>query len=350
MNCPEVEIQISALYDGERVSAAVAEHVASCQTCRQILDDYSHMGAELRLSAAMEPEQLPALKYAARRRSFDFLWARVSIPRFALAILVGCLAVATVAVSLVRAQSRPLWFQFGCGFHESGEVSHYTVAKAGYDDTQATLDFSSGAPIAAALRIKVESMSADDVVLRCRAVPAKTEMNPHGMSLLGPPDGGISLDGVAEVHYKPGESLPIPVEGGGTLYLKGEVLDHQPQIAFGFPLTPPAGKLVLRSPILTGSNQLLGELMGATAIANERQAAVFRTRADGIYMFALHRFAGATPGELNWGQITFKLDGRKYRLLAAAPITGGDQPRPVWVRRDMDSNLGVSLGAGPLPN
>lgn len=35
---------------------------------------------------------------------------------------------------------------------------------------------------------------------------------------------------------------------------------------------------------------------------------------------------------------------------AAAPIAGGDQPRPVWVRRDMDSNLGVSLGAGPLPN
>jgi len=204
--------------------------------------------------------------------------------------------------------------------------------------------------MAVALRIKVESMSVDDVVLRCRAVPAKTEINPNGMSLLGPPDRGISLDGVAEVHYKPGESLPIRVEGGGTVYLKGEVLDHQPQIAFGFPLTPPAGKLVLRSPILTSSNQLLGEIVGATAIANEKQGAVFRTGANGSYTFSLHPFAGAIAGELNWGQITFKFDGRKYRLLAAAPITGGDQPRAVWVRRDMDSNLGVSLGAGPLPN
>lgn len=350
MNCSEVEIQISDLYDGERVPATVAKHVAACQTCRRILDDYLRMGAELRLMAAIEPAQLPPLQFSSRRRSFDFLWRRVPVPRFALAVLIGCLVVATATVSLVRGQSRPLWFQFGYGFSENGEVSRYTVAKPGYDDSQATLTFSNGTPMAAALRIKVESMSADDVVLRCRAVPAKTEMNARGMNLLGVPDGGISLSGVAEVHYKPGESLPIPVEGGGTLYLKGEVLDHQPQIAFGFPLTPPAGKFVMRSPILTGPDQLLGTLKGATAVATEKEGIVFGTGAHGSYTFALHPFARAISGELNWGQITFRLDGRQYRLLAAAPIAGGDQPRPVWVRHDTASNTGISLGAGPLPN
>ncbi len=152
MNCSEAKTDVLALYDGEQIPPNAAQHIAACQACHQILDDYSRMGAELRLAATMELVQLPPLKLPPRARLFDFLWRRVSLPRYALAALIACLVLATAAVSLVRAQSRSLWFQFGYGLHETDEVFHYTVAKPGYEHTQATLSFLNGIPVAAALR------------------------------------------------------------------------------------------------------------------------------------------------------------------------------------------------------
>ena len=184
--------------------------------------------------------------------------------------------------------------------------------------------------MAVALRVRVEGLSSDEAVLRCRAVPAKTETTSSGVKLLGSPEGGVPLDHVPAVHYRPGESLAISIEGGGTLYLKGDVLGHQPSIAFGFPLEPVPGKLIVRSPVLTGSDQLLGEIDGATAITTDETRGVnFRVGSNGSFTFALRPFPGAVQGKLNWGEITFKLAGKNFRLVAAAPITGGDQPRPV---------------------
>jgi hypothetical protein len=164
----------------------------------------------------------------------------------------------------------------------------------------------------------------------------------------------ISLNGAPVVHYKPGQSLAIPVEGGGTLYLKGEVLDHKPKIAFGLPLEPPAGEMILRSPVLSSEDRLLGEENGATAIApKEGDAINFRVGASSTFLFSLKPFAGAVQGQANWGEVTFKLDGQRYRLVAAAPITAGDQPRTVWVRHDVTAggnSDGPSLGSGPIPN
>jgi hypothetical protein len=351
MNCAEAELYVSTLYDGEPIPPSAAQHIAACEACHRILNDYSRMGTELRLAATIEPAQLPPLELSPRKRSFDVLWRRVSVPRFALAPLIACLVLATAAVSIVRAQSRPLWFEFGYVLRESGEVFHYTVAKKGYDDTQATLSFLDGVPLAVALRVKVESVSDDDVAIRCRAVPAKMEINSTGVKLLGGPAGGVSLDLAPTVHYKPGESLAIPIEGGGTLYLKGDVLDHQPRIAFGLPLEPAAEKLIVRSPVLTSSDQVIFEINGATAVARDETRSVkLLTGSNGTFTFALRPFPGAVQGEANWGEITFKLAGKKYRLVAAAPITGGDQPRAVWVRRDAQAEGGVALGDGPIPN
>ncbi|HEY3455795.1 MAG TPA: hypothetical protein VGK64_14410 [Bryobacteraceae bacterium] len=349
MNCAEAELYVSSLYDGQQVPPSAAQHIAACESCRRVLQDYSHMGVELRLAATMAPEQLPPLKLFPQKHPFNVLWRRVSIPRFALAAVLAGLVLATTAVSILRAQSKPLWFQFGYGFHESDEVSHYTVAKKGYDDTQATLSFVNGAPVAVALRVKVESLSDDEAVLRCRAVPAKTETTSTGLKRLGSPEGGVSLDHVPAVHYKPGESLAISIEGGGTLYLKGDVLDHQPSIAFGFPLEPAPGKLIVRSPVLTGSDQLLGEINGATAVASDETRGVnFQTGSNGSFTFALRPFPGAVQGKLTCGEVTFKLAGKNFRLVAAAPITGGDQPRFVWVRRDPQPTATVALGTIPI--
>jgi len=38
------------------------------------------------------------------------------------------------------------------------------------------------------------------------------------------------------IVYVPGQPLLIPINGGGTLTLRGEVLDHQPKFAWKLPL------------------------------------------------------------------------------------------------------------------
>jgi hypothetical protein len=345
MNCTEAELYVSALYDGERIPLAAAQHIAGCGPCHRLITDYAHMGAELRLSASVQP-----IKLLPRKRGFDVLWARVPVPRFALVALIACTVLATTALSMLRAQSRPLWFEFGFGFHEGREVFDYTVAKKGDDKTAATVTSLDGELVAAALRLKVERVSRDDVVLRCRAVSAKMGITSAGAKLLGP-QRRVSLDSAPTVHYKPGESLAIPIEGGGTLYLKGDVLDHQPKIAFGFPLEPAAEKLVVRSPVLVASGHVLADFNGATAVATDQSRAIYLgAGSNGNYTFALRPFPGATQGELNWGEIIFKRAGEKYRLISAAPITGGDQPRRIWVRHDTQSDSQLSLGAIQIPD
>ncbi len=351
MNCVEAEMYVLTLYDGEGVPPDAAEHIATCDACRRILNDYSKMGAELRLVAAVQPAQLPPLLLPLRRNAFHFLWARVAVPRFALAGLAACVALAMIAASMVLAQTRPLWFEFGYGLQKDSQFN-YKVAQRGYDDNGAIAGFANGAPLGAAVHVQVDSISTDDVVLRIRAVPPKLEVTPTGFRLLADPDRRISLNGVSAIHYRPGESLSVPIEGGGTLYLKGEVLDHQPKIAFGVPLEPSAGEMVVRSPILTAQDRLMGQLNGATSVAQSNDAINFRPGSDGTFLFALKPFPGAVKGLANWGEITFKLEGRDYRLLAAAPITGGDQPRPVWVRHDAESSgesAGASLGTNRIP-
>lgn len=358
MNCSECDVYVSALYDGEPIPPEAAQHIAQCGSCRRTFSDYSLMSAELRLAATVASAPLPLLELPpVKHNRAQFLWRRVSVPRFALAALIACLIVATAATSLMRAQPQRRWFQFGFMMQPVGEPFSYTVAKNGYDDTHAMLQSVNGEPVAIALRLKVEEISSDDVLLRCRAVPARVKATAAGVTLLGGPEGGISLNGVADVHYRPGESLAIPIEGGGTLFLKGEVTDHQPNIAFGSPLEPLRGKLVVRSPVLTAGNELIGQ-MSASASADDQaekaQGVMFNTDAHGVFTFSLRPFPGAVQGKATWGEIKFRLDGKDYSLMAAAPITGGDQPRPVWVRHDSQSDWAagcgtICLGAGQLP-
>lgn len=354
MNCSEAEVYVSSLYDGEAIPPVAAQHILQCEACRRTLNEYSRMGAELRLAAATDPIQPTPFSVPLQRNRFGFLWQRVTVPRLALAGLIACIMLSLAAIPIMHAQSKPLWFQFGYAFTQTGESNFYTAAKEGYDDTQSSLHPSNGSPVATALRVKVERISNDDVVLRCRALPAKVEVTPTGFRL-GRPERDLSLEDIASVHYKPGDSLTIPIEGGGTVFLKGNIVDHQPKIAFGLPLELPADEMVVRSPVLTVENRLLGAIRGASASAShEAQVVRLQTVSEGVFTFALQQFPGAVQGQANWGELTFKLDGKDYLLVAAAPITGGDQPRPVWVRRDMQSDWAsscpsVCLGSGPIP-
>jgi hypothetical protein len=144
------------------------------------------------------------------------------------------------------------------------------------------------------------------------------------------------------VHYKPGQQLAIPIEGGGTLYLSGEVYDQQPKIAFGAPLEPSSRELIMRGPVLTSDHQVISDMPGGGAAGT---AVTIAADKHGTFQFALTPFPDAVQGQIEWGQMTFAVNGRSFHLVAAAPLTGGEQPRPVWVRYDPTPVEGESIGA-----
>ncbi len=313
MTCVEIEPHVSAVCDGERIPPEAAEHIRTCATCRATLAEYAHIGTELRVAAATRSETLRPLGLSRRRRAFNFIWARVPVPRFALAAMMVAVVAAAASIPLVRAQQRPLWFQFGYTLGPGEAISHYSVAKAGFDETTASMIMVNGALRSTALRIRVESVSNDDVVLRCRALPGNMELSGNSGTLR--PSYEVRMDDAPAVHYVPGQELAIPIEGGGTVYMKGDVYDHQPKIAFGVPLEPPSNEIVIRGPVLVSEGHVLTELSGATATAQPGWAVTIAAGNYGKFLFALAPFAGAVQGQIEWGQMTFTADGRPFRLI-----------------------------------
>ena len=347
MTCIEAEHHVSAVCDGEPIPAEAAEHINTCAACRTTLAEYAQIGTELRVAVAMDSETLPRLLLPQRRRAFDFLWYRVPVPRFALAVLMVAVVVAAASVPLVRAQQRPLWFQFGYTLEPGGQISLYQVAKPGFDQTQTSMTLVNGAYISTVFRIRVESVSNDDVIVRCHAVPGKMEPTSDGGRMLaydGGVPGDVPLNEAPAVHYKPGQQLMIPIEGGGTIYLKGEVYEQQPKIAFRIPLEPPSNQLVMRGPVLISEGVVFAEMSGGSATAEPGTAVTVAAGNYGTFLFALQPFPGSVQGQIEWGQMTFTVDGRPFRLVAAAPLASGDQPRPVWVRHDPTPVQGASIG------
>jgi hypothetical protein len=362
MNCQEAEAFLTVLHDGGgEIPGETARHIVECGNCRSILESYARIGTELRIAASILAEPAAAAPVPSKASWLpQLLTARVALPRVALAgLATACLVLATLAAFMTSAvlaqQSKPLWFQFSYGLQKGG-ASHYSLAQNGYDETSQLMAIQNGSFVGAKVRVQIEKISLGEVVVRIRAVPPVVETAPDGSSrfVAGNPPDQVVMDTVRTIHYKPGDWIEVPIEGApGTLYLHGEVFDRQPKLAIGIPLEPPTGQMVVRWPVLVaGANRVVADLAGATAIANDDSTAVhFGAGKNGNFIFAMRPFPGAVAGEANWGQIAFKLDGTTYRLMTAAPITSGDQPRQVWVRRDpppAGDDSGVRLGSRRL--
>ena len=343
MTCIDAEPHVSAVCDGEAIPLEAATHINTCEACRAALADYAQIGVELRVAAAMDLDALPVLHLPQRRRAFNFLWRRVAVPRFALAALVIAVVVMGASVPLMRAQPRPLWFQFGYTLDSQADVSRYRVAKAGFDETSSSMNLINGALLSTTLRVRIESVSSDDVVLHYRAVPGNVQHTANGASLR--PALQLPLNDAPAVHYKPGQRLAIPIEGGGTVYLEGNVFEQQPKIAFGQPLEPRANELAMRGPVLISNGQMLIDLSGGSASTAQPGTAIKIAAGNhGTFLFALAPFTGATQGQIEWGHMAFTLNGSRFEVIAAAPLAGGEQPRPVWVRYDSTPGEDTSLG------
>jgi hypothetical protein len=354
MNCHEAERFVSVLYDGEPAPVEAARHVDTCPNCRARLLSYSEMGAELRLMASLAPDPVSPpelrdkLRPAQQPARFAFLRARVLMPRFAVALLAAAFVAASVSIVVLRAQSesRPLWFQFGLELNGSGSSWMMThVAQAGYDDGLVLWMVGDQTGV----HIAVSAIKEGSVQLGIRArklSPGEAAKGFFAKKELG------DLQNHA-FTYIAGEKLEIPVEGGGTLVLQGKVVDHQPKIAWGMPEEPGPDQVVLTSPLVISGDVLIANLEGANSIAEGRnRAGRIYIPGMGQLMIALRSFPGAVQGEANWGDLKFTWQGRSYSVRAASPITGGAQPRAVWVAVDSEhpsepANF-WNLGTAPL--
>ena len=353
MNCTEAEPFVSLLYDGEPLPVGVADHVDGCPNCRARLRSYSAMGAELRLMASKEPHPAPPfairdkLRLPYRPARLAFLRARVLVPRFALALLAAALLATSASLVILRAQSeaRPLWFQFGVNDRGLRPTFMSHVAQAGSDLEWVIwrVDNPTGVHIA------VTTITEKSVQLRIRARKLTREEADKGYS----PKKELGDLQNHEFTYTVGDKLDIPVEGGGVLALLGQVVDHQPKLAWGLPVEPGPDQIVLTRPLVISGETLLADLSAASALAQDRNwGGRICARGMGQIVIALQPMPGAVQGEANWGNLKFKWHGRDYLVRTASPITGGDQPRAVWVTVDSEQacSHGASgeLGLAPL--
>lgn len=329
---------ISDVFDAQSVPAEAARHIQACSICRERLHDYQEMRIELRLSASADEaevdEQLLTIPPRAVRSRWAQLWrTRVSIPRPAFALGLMLIAALSIGLGYVHAQGRPLFHfevsspqakgaNWGANLLIKGKAEYGMPGPKG--DVRALfqlLDIRDGiARLAVRARRFDTRPSVEEEKRALHEVPAR------------------------EYQYTPGQTLEIPVSGWGTLSLKGEVLDRPEKFPWENPsIEPWANQIVLKAPVLLKHKKLVFQEAGYGASATGPNPMVsFYAPGEGRFVFRLQRFEGAVAGTADFGQVRFDLDGEEYLLACATPVTGGPQPRQVWVY--VDRNYHPSQG------
>ena len=347
MTCQDAQPFISPLYDGECVPKEAAEHLASCTACKECLRDYAQMGAELRLLASADsqeaPAAMPALPPRARRWG-QALTARVLVPRFALGLGVVLVAVLSLSLGVMRAQVTSLWFQFNVSTPEKLGSWGNEVQAGGHGGPAFVM---TGPQERVVAIIDVDEIQYGRVRLRVRArrveVPsAGQEARPIPLSIESTPASDkivrqmVANTPAQTFDYIPGQVLEIPVEGGGKLLITGRVLERRANfwIKEDYPLEPKVNQIVFTEAALVRDQELLAKRVGSASAGGDDPYVALYIPKEGLFGFLLKPMEGAVPAEAEYGQARFKMDGHDYVLFSATPITGGEQPRQIWVYRD----------------
>ena len=333
MNHDEAVQFVSAVFDSLDVPAEAARHIQDCPICRERLQDYEGMGIELRLLASAGEAETEEKPLTVPSRTLRSRWmhgwrTRVSIPRPAFALGVTLIVALSAGMVYLRAQGGRRIFHFEISSPQaSGSnwgANLKVGGKAGYGMPGPNGD----------VRTQFQLLEIRDGVarlaVRARLFDRSTSQDEEKR--------WRSLDDVParEYQYIPGEALEIPVDGWGTLSLKGQVLDSAEKFPWENPsIEPWPNQIVLKAPVLVKGKELVfqdAEYAGDAAGPNPSVS--FYAPGEGRFVFRLQPFSGAVAGLADFGQIRFDLDGQKYLLGCATPVTGGPQPRQVWVYLD----------------
>lgn len=335
MDCETCRPMISALHDGEAVSAEAVRHIADCKDCRERLGNYAAIAAEIRLLAAHERKELTVqtiVKEVMPKRSSLTLALRkkMRVPRFAAAACALVIILLAGGWAHTRAQNTPLWFQYRFSFNiEGARASAGSVTQACGPRCEHAITLSESKRIAGL--VDVQKIEDGKVYLSLRLKRFDTLPD---FKHLAKQMTNVSA---ATYVYQPGNVVRIPVSGGGEVEMEGVIVASQEGVPgwYGFPSQPGENQIVVQQGVLIRDGRVIAEMPGsgsATAASSDSDAGFYAyAPGQGLFAVGLKPFHGAIVGSVDYGQIRFTENGAKYLLLSGSQLTGGAQPRNIWV-------------------
>ncbi|MGH9786128.1 MAG: anti-sigma factor family protein [Terriglobia bacterium] len=332
MQCQDAKTYVSILHDGESVPAEAAEHIRDCAVCRTRLRDYAELAAEIRLLASQRQEAGPRLPAALPARPIPSwrraLTARMLVPRYAVAAALAIILGLSTGLGFVRAQGKASYFKYqvwvpGGARAVNGLLSSAPGGQVGHFFTEDRVE---------GFVCYLEMVEISDGLVRLKARALRYEL-----AGVDPDTLHRRLDSITplELSYVPGHRLRIPMQGGGELLMTGELLPELPPDAWGPPLQRSENELSLNEPMLIRDKELLLDWKGGSALTEGEKAAVaIYDPPVGLFVFSLQAIEGAVAAQAYRGHVRFALNEQNYILSSASPITGGAQPRTVWVFHD----------------
>jgi hypothetical protein len=97
-------------------------------------------------------------------------------------------------------------------------------------------------------------------------------------------------------------------------------------------LLPKPDELAITMPALLRDGEEIVVTMNAGTTAKSGNVIRLYAPGSGLFEFGLDQFEGATAALTGGAALMFETDGHKYTLYSTLPMTGGEQPRRVWVR------------------
>jgi hypothetical protein len=336
MNCEDAAEFVSALYDGERIPREAAEHLGGCIACRERMDAYAAMAAELRRVASLEEEvEVKAGLWPKEERRRWNRWHKgretMRIPRIAFALMLAAILLLSGGLILVRARpgagGSVLWLVAKLPV---GKTFHCPLATDGEPGSDGCEDFNS-VPHAGVLSVGVRFLRREGDRV---ALGVKTRYENPPPHYTGP--SADRLNDVTEetVWIEPETKQEVPVTGLGPIEMAGTFMDHKPPLFFAPEDTvdPQAQEFRIVSPVLIRGKQLVFNFAGAstTGISPDANVVIYWP-GEGRYLISAAPFKGAVSGRVNVSQIEFSLEGQEYTLLTAVPVTRSEH---VWVKHE----------------
>lgn len=332
MKCEDAAEFVSALYDGEAIPRAAAEHVSLCQACRSQLKEYIEMGVELRWVASLDTESdVKDRTWEKHRGTIRIWWQKgwgtMRIPRMAFALLLAMVVALSSGLTLI-----------GVRAHEHGTVAILKVAPDAENSTPCPLstedknysdcDNSVGTRSGSfSYKIKLLSRDGNRIRLGVRTAYVKNTANASETSWQ-------KLQRAAEREYwfEPGETLKIDVDGLGPVAVTGEWQDHMPYFARmdeEHHLEPGPNELRMISPVLLRGDRVVFDAKGGAATSSGPHAAFWvNVPGDGVYVLSMSPMPGSVQAHAVDNRVTFEIDGQPYQFVTGAPIT---REKHLWI-------------------
>jgi hypothetical protein len=334
MSCDETSEFVSALCDGETIPRAAAEHVGMCASCQAQLEEYTEMGAELRLLASLSiKESVSPRVWSSPRNTFAIWWQKgletMRIPRLAFVILIAAIVAlgSTLAVVKVRARSDGTVVMLKIARPEGDPVG---CPLSTQDKKQATCGFI-GQMNGKIIGYRIDLISREDNRVEL-GVRTKTFGPISGMASIS----DIQSEPQKQVLFEPGQTLKLDVAGSGTLTVTGEWFDHMPAFigSSNHELDPGPEELRVVSPLLLSDKQVLGDFQGGIAIVDKAgQGVEIYMPGEGRFILSLSPMQGAVQAHVALNRISFQDGGRSYAFLTGSPVTRGEH---MWVLHEVN--------------